>query len=176
MQFDTVLDKKPAGGYDATICISGGKGMEKLRRILNRETILYLVFGVATTVVNYLVFWLIYDVAFDRENSLTANTIAFAAAVVFAFIVNKMYVFESRSWSMDALKKEVPPFLASRIGSFLIEEAGLFLCEGVLKLNGVVLFNMMGLEVDAITVAKLGLSVVVVLLNYVFCKFFVFRK
>ena len=77
---------------------------------------------------------------------------------------------------MDALKKEVPSFLASRVGSFLIEEAGLFLCEGVLKLNGVILFNMIGIEVDGITAAKLALSVVVVILNYVFCKFFVFKK
>lgn len=150
--------------------------MERLKKILNRETVLYLVFGVATTVVNYIVFWVIYNVAFGKEHSLVANTGAFVAAVVFAFVVNKMYVFESKSWGVDALKKEVPSFLASRVGSFLIEEAGLFLCEGVLKLNGVVLFNIMGFEVDGITAAKLLLSVVVVILNYVFCKLFVFKK
>ncbi len=150
--------------------------MDKLKKLLNRETILYLVFGVATTVVNYIVFWLVYDVALGKQRSLAANTVAFIAAVVFAFVVNKMYVFESKSWGMEALKKEIPSFLASRIGSFLIEEAGLFLCEGVLNLNGVILFNVMGMEVDGITTAKLALSVVVVILNYVFCKFFVFKK
>lgn len=150
--------------------------MDKLKKLLNRETILYLVFGAATTVVNYIVFWLLYDVVFGKESSLWANTVAFVAAVIFAFMVNKMYVFESKSWGLEVLKKEVPSFLASRVGSFLIEEAGLFLCEGVLKLNGVVLFALMGIEVDAITAAKLALSVVVVMLNYVFCKFFVFKK
>ena len=150
--------------------------MEKLKKLLNRENVLYLVFGVATTAVNYIVFWLIYDVAFGKQHSLAANTAAFVAAVIFAFVVNKMYVFERKSWAMDALKREVPSFLASRVGSFLIEETGLFLCEGVLKLNGVILFNMMGIEVDGITAAKLLLSVAVVILNYVFCKFFVFKK
>lgn len=150
--------------------------MDKLKKILNRETVLYLVFGVATTVVNYIVFWLVYDVAFGKDQSLIANMAAFVVAVIFAFVVNKMYVFESKSWGMEALRKEVPSFLASRIGSFLIEEAGLFLCEHVLRLNGVVLLSVAGMDVDGITAAKLALSVIVVILNYVFCKFFVFQK
>ena len=150
--------------------------MDKLKKLLNRETILYLVFGVATTVVNYIVFWLVYDVLLGRQGSLVANFVAFAAAVVFAFVVNKMYVFESKSWGMDALRREIPSFLASRIGSFLIEEAGLFLCEKVLRLNGVVLMEIFDISLDGITLAKLALSVIVVLLNYVFCKWFVFKK
>ncbi len=150
--------------------------MDKLKKLLNRETILYLVFGVATTAVNYIVFYAVYEWIFHQESSLTANGAAFVAAVIFAFVVNKMYVFESKSWSLAALKKEVPSFLAARIGSFLVEQAGLFLCEKVLRLNGVILLRLLGLELDGITLAKLGLSVVVVILNYVFCKWFVFKK
>ena len=147
-----------------------------MKKLLNRETILYLIFGVATTVVNYVVFWLIYDLIYGKDHSLLANGVAFVAAVVFAFVVNKMYVFESRSWTAEALKREVPAFLASRIGSFLVEEAGLFVCEYVLKLNGVILMEYAGIQVDGITAAKLALSVIVVILNYVFCKWFVFKK
>ena len=150
--------------------------MDKLKKLLNRETILYLIFGVATTVVNYIVFYLMYELVFGRDSSLAANAIAFVAAVIFAFVVNKMYVFESKSWSLEALRSEVPAFLAARIGSFLIEEAGLWFCEGVLKLNGVILFSVLGIQVDGITFAKLALSVVVVILNYIFCKWFVFKK
>lgn len=150
--------------------------MDKLKKLLNRETILYLVFGVATTVVNYIVFYLVYDLMFGQDNSLVANCAAFIVAVIFAFVVNKMFVFESKSWGFEALRREVPSFLAGRIGSFLIEEAGLFLCEHVWKLNGVVLLSVAGMELDGITVAKLALSVIVVILNYVFCKFFVFKK
>ncbi|MBQ7231327.1 MAG: GtrA family protein [Oscillospiraceae bacterium] len=150
--------------------------MEKLKKLLNRETILYIVFGVATTVVNYIVFHLLYNVLWQQENSLTANAAAFVAAVIFAFVVNKIFVFESKSWSAATLKREVPSFLAGRIGSFGIEEAGLFLAEKVFKLGGVVAITVGGTELDWITVIKVALAFVVVALNYVFCKLFVFKK
>ena len=150
--------------------------MEKLKELLNRETILYIVFGVATTVVNYFVFHLLYNVLWQQENSLIANAAAFVAAVIFAFVVNKLFVFESKSWSAATLKREVPSFLAGRIGSFGIEEAGLFLAEKVFKLGGVIAITIGGTELDWITVIKVALAFVVVALNYVFCKLFVFKK
>lgn len=150
--------------------------MDKLKKLLNRETVLYLIFGVATTVVNYVVFHLLYNVLWRQQNSLIANAAAFVAAVIFAFVVNKMFVFESKSWNLATLKKEVPSFLAARIGSFGIEEAGLFLAEKVLKLGGVVAISVAGVSFDWITVVKIGLAFVVVALNYVFCKLFIFKK
>ena len=150
--------------------------MEKLKKLLNRETILYIVFGVATTVVNYIVFHLLYNVLWQQQNSLTANAAAFVAAVIFAFVVNKLFVFESKSWSLAVLKREIPSFLAGRIGSFGIEEAGLFLAEKVLKLSGIVAVTVAGVALDWITVIKVMLAFVVVALNYVFCKLFVFKK
>lgn len=150
--------------------------MGKMKKLLNRETILYIVFGVATTVVNYIVFHLLYNVFWRQENSLVANAVAFVAAVVFAFLVNKAFVFQSKSWSADTLKREIPPFLAARIGSFGIEEAGLFICERIMKLGGVVALTVGGTVLDWITIVKVGLSFVVVALNYVFCKLLVFRK
>lgn len=150
--------------------------MEKLKKLLNRETILYIVFGVATTVVNYIVFHLLYNALWHQENSLIANAAAFVAAVIFAFVVNKLFVFESKSWSLAVLKREIPSFLAGRIGSFGIEEAGLFLCEKVLKLGGVIAFTLGTVALDWITIVKVALSFIVVILNYVFCKLFVFKK
>ena len=150
--------------------------MEKLKKLLNRETILYIVFGVATTVVNYIVFFLLYNVLWQQQNSLMANAGAFVAAVIFAFVVNKLFVFESKSWSMDTLKREVPSFMAARIGSFGIEELGLFLAEKVFKLGGVIAITLGTTELDWITVIKVALAFVVVALNYVFCKLFVFKK
>ena len=150
--------------------------MDKLKKLLNRETVLYIVFGVATTVVNYVVFYLLYSVLWNQRNSLTANAAAFVAAVVFAFVVNKLFVFESKSWSAATLKREIPSFLAARIGSFGIEEAGLFLAEKVLKLGGVVAITLGTVVLDWITVIKVALAFVVVALNYVFCKLFIFKK
>lgn len=150
--------------------------MDKIKKLLNRETILYIIFGVATTVVNYIVFHLLYNVLWHQQNSLTANAAAFVAAVIFAFVVNKLFVFESKSWSPATLKREIPSFLAARIGSFGIEEAGLFLAEKVFKLGGVIAITLGGVSLDWITVVKVALAFVVVALNYVFCKLFIFKK
>ena len=150
--------------------------MEKLKKLLNRETVLYIIFGVATTAVNYVVFYLLYNVLWQQRNSLTANAAAFVAAVIFAFVVNKLFVFESKSWSPATLKREIPSFLAARVGSFGIEEAGLFLAEKVLKLSGVIAITIGSLSLDWITVIKVALAFVVVALNYVFCKLIVFKK
>ena len=150
--------------------------MDKIKKILNRETVLYIIFGVATTAVNYVVFYLLYNVLWNQSRSLAANAAAFVAAVIFAFVVNKLFVFESKSWSMNTLKREIPSFLAARIGSFGIEEAGLFLCEKVLKLGGVIAITLGGVALDWITVVKVALAFVVVALNYVFCKLFIFKK
>ena len=150
--------------------------MDKLKKLLNRETILYIIFGVATTVVNYIVFHLLYNVLWHQNHSLAANAAAFVAAVIFAFVVNKLFVFESRSWDAATLKREIPSFLGARIGSFGIEEAGLFLAEKVFKLGGVIAITLGGTAFDWITVVKIALAFVVVALNYVFCKLFVFKK
>lgn len=150
--------------------------MDQIKKLLNRETILYIIFGVATTVVNYVVFYLLYTVLWQRRNSLIANAAAFGVAVIFAFVVNKMFVFESGSWSPDALKREIPSFLVGRIGSFGIEEAGLFLAERVLNLGGVIALTVGSLTLDWISIIKIALSFIVVVLNYIFCKLFVFQK
>ena len=150
--------------------------MDKLKKILNRETILYIVFGVATTAVNYVVFFLLYNVLWKQENSLMANAAAFVVAVTFAFFVNKLFVFESKSWSVEVLKKEIPSFLAARLGSFGIEEAGLFLAEEVLMLGGITAVTLGSITLDWIAIVKLALAFVVIVLNYVFCKLLVFRK
>ena len=150
--------------------------MEKLKKLLNRETILYIIFGVATTVVNYIVFHLLYNVLWHQNHSLAANAAAFVAAVIFAFVVNKCFVFESKSWDAATLKREIPSFLGARIGSFGIEEAGLFLAEKVFRLGGVIAVTIGGTAFDWITVVKVALAFVVVALNYVFCKLIVFKK
>ena len=150
--------------------------MEKLKKLLNRETILYIIFGVATTAVNYIVFHLLYNVLWSQSHSLATNAAAFVAAVIFAFVVNKLFVFESRSWDAATLKREIPSFLGARVGSFGIEEAGLFLAEKVFKLGGVIAISIGGTAFDWITVVKVALAFVVVALNYVFCKLFVFKK
>ena len=66
--------------------------MNILKKILNKETFLYLIFGILTTIVNIVSFFL-FNKLFNYKLS---NIIAFILAIVFAYITNKKYVFESK--------------------------------------------------------------------------------
>lgn len=67
-------------------------------------------------------------------------------------------------------------FLTTSIGSFIVEEFGLFIAEKILRLNRFEVLRIWDTVIDGIVSAKLALAIVVVLLNYVFCKFFVFKS
>lgn len=144
-----------------------------LKKIFNKETVLYLVFGVLTTVVNYGVFYIFYETI--ALGSLVANLIAFVAAVVFSFITNKLFVFESKSWQAKILLPEATQFVGARIVTFLLEEAGLFVCDDLLNLARFEIINIFDVSVDGVMFAKILLAFIVVIINYVVCKLLVFR-
>ncbi|MFY9199037.1 MAG: GtrA family protein [Acutalibacteraceae bacterium] len=145
-------------------------------KFLNKEVILYIVFGVLTTVVNLVVFT-ICNRAFDGTNFLNSdflsflflgkpyllsNTIAWIVAVVFAFFTNKMFVFQSKSFEIKNLLKELTSFLGARVFSLIVEQIGLFILIDKVLLNELV--------------SKIILGIVVVILNYFFSKLFIFKK
>lgn len=99
-----------------------------------------------------------------------ANAVAFVAAVAFAYITNKLFVFESKSWSGKVLLRELPAFVGARLLSFGLEELGLLICMWI----QVEQYSLFGL--NGILVAKVVLSLVVVVLNYFFSKCFIFKK
>lgn len=130
-----------------------------IKRYLNKETISYLIFGVLTTLVDLVIYqaflWL--DVHY-----LIAQGIAWVGAVAFAFVTNKLFVFESRSFCRSVLLRELISFVSARVISGVISTALLaFLVEG-LSLSEMV--------------AKLCTSVFVVIANYIFSKLFIFKK
>lgn len=139
-----------------------------LKKLINRETILYLFFGVMTTVVNYGVFWLFLRIL-GKDQSLISNTIAFVFAVAFAYITNKLFVFEEHSWKASVLKKEIVAFLSTRIFTFLFEQAGLFVFGSLLHFE-----NRSIVGINGIFLVKAVLSVVVVVANYFFSKKLIF--
>lgn len=139
-----------------------------------KELIIYGIFGVGTTLVNFLTYKL-FNVLLGVEYYLVSNIIAWFVSVVFAYVTNKLFVFESKTWKAKAVAKEVTSFFAARIFSFVVEEAGLFLLVDVfgMKNFGTDIF---GLHISGNMIAKVILAVVVVVLNYFFSKFVVFRK
>lgn len=130
------------------------------KRVVNRETITYGIAGVLTTLVNIYSYYLFCNILGIKN--LIANAIAWIVAVVFAYIVNDIWVFQSK---VEGLRKEVlkiAKFFGARIVSFLVEEAGLYVFVDVLHWNNLIV--------------KAGLAVVVIILNYLFSKLYIFNK
>ena len=134
------------------------------------EIVRYVFFGVLTTLINLAVYFLSNRVL-GEERYLVSNVIAWVLAVAFAYVTNKLWVFESKSWSRDVLIRELPGFFAARIFSLLVEEAGLFL---MIDLMGFDRWMLLGVSGDRI--AKLVMQFVVIALNYVFSKLVVFSR
>ena len=142
--------------------------MKKIKRLLlkYKEVIMYLIFGVATTLVNWVVYSLLMKTS--AVNMTISNAIAWFTAVVFAYITNKLFVFERKSWNVAEVWKEVVKFFGARIATGVIEIGGLPLLYYIGVKQS--LFGVEGF------VAKILVSVIVVILNYVFSKIFVFNK
>ena len=123
-------------------------------------------FGGATTFVNWGVYGLLMQ--FSGFTIAVSNGIAWITAVVFAFIVNKIWVFNSRSWHPLLVVREGGLFLGARILSGLLEIIGVPLLYH-LGFN-YPLFNIEGFA------AKIIVSIIVIVLNYIFSKMIIFRK
>lgn len=141
-------------------------------KFLNREVFMYLVFGVLTTVVSWASYALFIKILGGISNSdvriSVANVLSWIAAVLFAFITNKLWVFDSKSWKPSVVIKELGMFVVARLATGCIEWFGVPLLVKI----GVdqELFGTEGM------VAKIIASVLVVILNYFFSKLLIFKK
>lgn len=150
--------------------------MKTIKNLITKykELIIYGVFGVCTTLVNFLTYKL-FNVLLGVDFYLVSNIVAWFVSVVFAYVTNKLFVFESKSWKLKVVAKEVPSFFAARVFSFLVEEAGLFLLVDICKMKDFA-FEVYGFTVSGNMISKVGLAAVVVVMNYFFSKFVIFRK
>ena len=130
------------------------------------QIVSYLFFGVATTGINWIVYSLSNTVAGLSMN--VSNIIAWVVAVLFAFVTNKAFVFFSKSWSGQALLEEFVKFIGARVAT------------GIIEIGGLPLLYQLGIKQSIFGVegfvAKIIISVVVIILNYVFSKFIVFSE
>ena len=134
--------------------------MNNIRRILNKETISYVIFGILTTIVNLISYYFFSNII--NINYLISNTISWIISVVFAYITNKFYVFNSKDKKKDVMVKEFIKFVNCRLTSGVIEILLLFLLVDIMKINDII--------------SKLAIGVIVVVLNFIFSKIFVFQK
>ena len=126
-----------------------------LKKILNKETILYLIFGVLTTIINILTFSIMERLT---TNLLFNNTVAWICSVLFAFITNRNIVFQSTGNKL----KELCLFFGARIVSLLFDNALIFILIEKLMLNNIL--------------SKIIVNVFVVVINYILSKLIIFKK
>lgn len=132
---------------------------ELFKKVCNKETILYVVFGIITTAVDFAVFSVLYF--FLGLDEVLSNTLAWIMAVVVAFVTNKVIVFNSIDCGTKELFKEIVSFTLARVASLVITDIFLVLAANIHM-------NML--------LAKALISVVVVIMNYIFSKLFIFRS
>ena len=154
-------------------------------RIFTKEIVTYLFFGVMTTVVNLVTFYIfkrifisigwegvfnsiipegssLHRLFIGGTDYLDANFIAWIVGVIFAFVTNKLWVFDSKSWAPSVAGKEFTGFMGARIFSFVIETISLFVLVTLLSVNDYI--------------AKIIVGAVVVIINYIFSKLIIFKK
>lgn len=124
------------------------------------EIVSYLFFGVLTTLVNYVAYYLL--TRWLGMGITPASFWAWAAAVLFAFVTNKIWVFRSCAAGLGALARELSAFVAARVFSGAFEIGMMWLFAEVLGLPDMWV--------------KIAGSVIVVVVNYVFSKLWIFRK
>ena len=136
--------------------------INKAKKLFHKyyDILAYLVFGVLTTVVNYLVYLPCYNLL--GMKAVVSNVIAWAVAVAFAYLTNKPFVFRSHDWSAQTVIPELTKFVGCRVASGAMESVIIFLTVDLFGWNG--------------NLWKLLTSVLVVVLNYIGSKLLVFRN
>lgn len=126
-----------------------------------KEIINYLVFGVLATLVNFISYFIFARIIGIEE--VTSSALSWFCAVLFAYVTNKLFVFESKTLTKKELIKECLFFFLARIISGVLCDVGTFaLMVKVFNINDIF--------------SKIVTQVMVVIVNYIFSKFIIFKK
>ncbi len=136
--------------------------MEKLLSLLSKykSLITYGIFGVLTTLINIGIYTLCYQQI--GIGNVVSNIIAWVVAVLFAFVTNKIWVFESKSLEPAVLVAEAVSFFGCRLATGVLDIVIMYVTVDMLALNS--------------TIMKCISNVVVIIVNYVASKFVIFKK
>ena len=100
--------------------IKGNLMKSLINKLLNKETISYVIFGVLTTLVDYGTFYIFYYKAGWSE--VFSNTAAWILAVAFAYITNKIFVFEAKTENIKGLLLEIISFAGARVATLILSD------------------------------------------------------
>ena len=143
------------------------KRSDFMNRLVNvykkhEEVIIYLIVGVMTTILNLVIYYGCVFTVLNPEDKLElqiANLIAWTVGVIFAYFMNRKYVFKSKN--ID-IKKEAKKFLSSRVVTLLMDMFIMFFTVSILRFNDKIM--------------KIFSNILVIILNYIFSKLLVFKK
>ena len=135
--------------------------MKLLKELFNRYKFIvaYLFFGVCSTIVNIVAYYVCAH-TFSLATGLS-TAIAWLFAVIFAYITNKLWVFESKSWKRGVVIREAISFFACRLATGVFDVVFMMVTVDLLALNDLWM--------------KIISNIVVVIINYMASKFLIFR-
>lgn len=122
---------------------------------LKKEMVSYVIFGAFTTLINIAVYFIFTDIF--HINYIIANIVAWFVSVMFAYVTNRIWVFESDN---ENVAKEVFLFYGGRIFTVVVDTLLMILFIDVLSIGNFV--------------SKITVSIIVIILNYLFSKWVVF--
>ena len=125
-------------------------------KVVSREVFFYLVFGVLTTLVNIVSFAILTRLL--SAGTVLSNVIAWFLSVLFAYVTNRIWVFQSKDGNVF---REAAAFFSGRIGTGVLDTVVMFITVDLLGWNDMVM--------------KVISNIIVVILNYIISKFFVFK-
>lgn len=140
-----------------------------MQKLFNCETVTYLFYGTAATVINWGLYWFfcfLFRIPINNPSSddavlsFIANSIAFILALIFAFFTNKFIVFKSKG---NGIKKSIGEFISftfARLFTFILESL-------ILTISNYLHLNLI--------IMKIVAGIIVIILNYVFSKLFIFN-
>ena len=138
--------------------------MQKIKELYlkYKEIINYLIFGVLTTIVSLVTYYALVYTIINPENAIQlqlANIISWIVSVIFAYVTNRKFVFESKNTNKV---KEASSFAVSRLATLFMDMAIMFIGVTILK--------------GSDKIIKLVSQVVVIVANYILSKLFVFKN
>ena len=118
-----------------------------IKKLLNKEAIMYIIFGVLTTLVNLVVSFVLEGIV---------------SSILFAYFTNRKWVFNTKAKGFKENFREFVKFILGRAVTMIIEQSGV-----------VIFYSHMNLPFMPV---KLSLTIIVIILNFFFSKFFAFTK
>lgn len=153
-----------------------------IKKIFNkyRQPITFMLFGLCTTMVDYGAYFIFGGIVgsenmLEEKYYMLGNLFSWFFAVTFAFVTNKMFVFRSKKWNVQTLIKEIPAFYGTRFVALMVSEIGIWLLVSVAGLKNFSV-TVLSVVVQGDLIAKLIMSIVSTVLNYIFGKFIIFSK